>query len=158
MKTTITDKTILLSKKGIKELKKTIIQLEHDKQYTLKCIRELDKTLDRDDHLSRIEKLSNLESIESELADKQLILANAKLLPTKRTRMQVVIGSVVELIDKHGHLFRFTIVDSVEANPSDGRISTLSPLGRSLIGRTVRDIIEWGNGTKVNRFQLVNIT
>lgn len=157
MKTTITDKTILLSKKGVKELKKTIIQLEHDKQRTLKCIRELDKTLDRDDHLSRIEKLSNLESVESELADKQLILANAKLLPTKRTCMQVVIGSVVDLIDKHGHLFRFTIVDSVEANPSDGRISTLSPLGRSLIGRTVRDIIEWGNGAKTNQFQLVRI-
>jgi len=157
MKTTITDKTILLSKKGIKELKKTIIQLEHDKQRTLKCIRELDKTLDRDDHLSRIEKISNLESIKSELADKQLILANAKLLPTKRTRMQVVIGSVVELIDKHGRLFRFTIVDSIEANPSDGRISTQSPLGRSLIGRTVRDIIEWGNGVKTNQFQLVRI-
>ncbi len=157
MNTTITDKIILLSKKGMKELKKAIIQLEHDKQQTLQSLHELDKTLGRDDHLSRIEKLSNLESIESELVDKKLILSTAKLLPVKRTRLQVAIGSVVDLIDKHGHLFRYTIVDSIEANPSDGRISTLSPLGRSLIGRTVRDIVQWGNGVKINQFQLVHI-
>jgi len=157
MKTTITDKTILLSKKGMKELKKTITQLEHDRQQELKSLRELDKTLDRDDRLSRIERLSNIESVESELNDKKLVLSIAKLLPAKRTRLQVAIGSVVELIDKHGHLFRYKIVDSVEADPSDGRISLLSPLGQSLVGKTVRDIVEWGNGKNINQFQLVRI-
>ncbi|HZJ34608.1 MAG TPA: GreA/GreB family elongation factor [Candidatus Angelobacter sp.] len=157
MKTTITDKTILLSKKGMKELRKTITQLEHDRQQELKSLRELDKTLDRDDRLSRIERLSNIESVESELNDKKLVLSIAKLLPAKRTRLQVAIGSVVELIDKHGHLFRYKIVDSVEADPSDGRISLLSPLGQSLVGKTVRDIVEWGNGKNINQFQLVRI-
>jgi transcription elongation factor GreA len=157
MKTTITDKTILLSKKGMKELKKTIIQLEHDKQKALQELRDLDKTLGHDERLDRIEKLSNLENIESELADKQLIMSTAKLLPTRRMRFQVAIGSVVDLIDKHGHLLRYTIVDSIEADPSAGRISTLSPLGQSLIGRTVKDIIRWGKGKKSNQFQLVRI-
>ena len=157
MKTTITDKTILLSKKGMKELKKTIIQLEHDKQKALQALRELDKTLGHDERLDRIEKLSNLENIESELADKKIIISTAKLLPTRRMRLRVAIGSVVDLIDKHGHLFRYTIVDTIEANPSDGRISILSPLGRSLIGRTVKDIVRWGKGKRSNQFQLVRI-
>lgn len=157
MNTTITEKTILLSKKGMKELKKAIIQLEHDRQKTLQQLRELDKTLGHDERLDRIEKLAILESIETEIDDKKLALANAKLLPSKRTRLQVAIGSVVDLIDKHGHMFRYTIVDSIEANPSDGRISTASPLGQSLIGRTVRDIVEWRNGNYFNRFQLVRI-
>ena len=157
MKTTITDKTILLSKKGMKELKKTIIQLEHDKQKALQALRELDKTLGHDERLDRIEKLSNLENIESELADKKLIISTAKLLPTRRMRLRVAIGSVVDLIDKHGHLFRYTIVDTIEANPSDGRISILSPLGRSLISRTVKDIVRWVKGKRSNQFQLVRI-
>jgi len=157
MNTTITEKTILLSKKGIKELKKAIIQLEHDRQKTLQSLRELDKTLGHDERLARIEKLALLESIEAEINDKRLVLNSAKLLPAKRTRLQVVIGSVVDLIDKHGHLFRYTIVDSIEANPSDGRISTASPLGQSLIGRTVRDIVEWRSGKRFNQFQLVRI-
>lgn len=157
MKTTITDKTILLSKKGMKELKKTIIQLEHDKQKALQALRDTEKSLGRDERLERIEKLSNLENIESELTDKQIILSTAKLLPTRRMRLKVAIGSVVDLIDKHGHLFRYTIVDTIEADPSNGRISTLSPLGQSLIGRTVKDIIKWGKGEKSNQFQLVRI-
>lgn len=157
MNTTITEKTILLSKKGMKELKKAVIQLEHDHQKALQALRDLDKTLGHDERLERIEKLALLESIESELDDKKLIQSNAQLLPTKRTRLQVAIGSVVDLIDKHGHLFRYTIVDSIEANPSDGRISTASPLGQSLIGRTVRDIVEWRSGSHFNQFQLVRI-
>jgi len=157
MNTTITEKTILLSKKGMKELKKAVIQLEHDRQKTLQQLRELDKTLGHDERLERIEKLAALESIETELDDKKLVLTSAKLLPAKRTRLQVAIGSVVDLIDKHGHLFRYTIVDSIEANPSDGRISTASPLGQSLIGRTVRDIVEWRSGKRFNQFQLVRI-
>jgi transcription elongation factor GreA len=157
MNTTITNKTILLSKKGMKEFKKAIIQLEHDRRKALQSLHELDKTLGRDERLSRIEKMAILEGIEAELDDKKLVLASAKLMPTKRTRLQVAIGSVVDLIDKHGHLFRYTIVDSIETNPSDGRISTQSPLGQSLIGRTVKDIISWKNGKYFNQFQLVRI-
>lgn len=157
MKTTITDKTILLSKKGIKELKKSVFQLERDRQKALQALRELDKTLGRDEYLDRIEKISYLENIESELADKKFIMSNAKLLPSRRERLQVAIGSVVDLIDKHGHPFRYTIVESVEANPSDGRISSLSPLGKSLLGRTVKDVIKWGKGNKTNYLRLVRI-
>ncbi len=158
MNTTITEKITLLSKKGMKELKKAIHQLEHDRKKAIQSLRELDKSLGHDERLDRVEKLASLESIESELDDKKMILSSSKLIPNKRTRLQVAIGSVVDLIDKHGHLFRYTIVDSIEANPSDGRISTASPLGRNLIGRTVKDIIMWGNGKRYNQYQLIRIS
>lgn len=158
MNTTISDRTIFLSKKGIKELKKTIIQLEHDRQKSLQSLRELDKTNGRDERLERIDQLTNLESIEAELDDKNLILANAKIIPAKRTRLQVAIGSVVELIDSRGKQLRFTIVDSVEADPSNGRISTLSPIGQSLIGKTVKDVVKWTNGKRTNCFKLIRIS
>jgi len=159
MNTTISkDKITLLSKKGLKELKKSIIQLESDKQKVLQNLRDLDKTLGREERLSRIEMLAELDIIESKLDDNNLILSTSKLLPTKRTHLQVVMGSVVDLIDKHGHFFRFKIVSSVEADPSDGRISTLSPLGQNLIGKTVKDTVKWGNGNRSNCYQLVRIT
>jgi transcription elongation GreA/GreB family factor len=158
MNTTIKDTPILLSKKGMKELKKSIARLEHDHQSALKDLRELDKTSGRDERLTRIEKLSQLEVIESELVDKKMALSSAKLLPTKRARLQVAIGSVVDIIDQQGRLFRYTIVDTFEANPSDGRISILSPLGMNLVGKTVQDIVEWTNGVRTNTFQLVRIS
>ena len=159
MNTTISkDKITLLSKKGMKELKKNIIQLENDKQNVLQSLRELDKTMGRDERLSRIEALADLDIIESKLDDKKMILSTSKLLPTKRTHFQVAIGSVVDLIDRRGHFFRFKIVNSVEADPSDGRISTLSPLGQNLLGKTVKDTVRWGSGNTTNYYQLVRIT
>jgi transcription elongation factor GreA len=152
------DKITLLSKKGMKELKKAISQLEHNHQRALNDLRELDKTLGHDERLARLDKLSELENIESELEDKKSLLQRSKLIPAKRSHIQVVIGSVVDLIDKHGHFLRFKIVNSVEANPSDGRISTLSPLGKSLLGRNVQDVVEVGRGSKYNHFRLVRIT
>lgn len=151
-------KTILLSKKGMKELRKDIAQLEHDRQAICRSLREGDKTTGHDDRFERNERLLRLEAIEAELTEKQQILTKAKLIPSKRARMKVAVGSVVDLIDQQGKLISYTLVESIEANPSDGRISTQSPLGSSLIGKTVKDIVEWGNGKKQTSLQLVKIT
>lgn len=159
MNTTITTEkqTILLSKKGMKELRKSISQLEHDRSALIIGLHDLDRTTSHDDRLERIERLAQLESVEASLAEKHHVLVNAKLLPTRRARMKVAIGSVVDLIDQKGQLVRYTIVDTIEANPSDGRISVLSPLGSHLLGKTVKDIIQWGSGVKTHSFQLVSI-
>lgn len=154
---TLNDKVLLLSKRGMKELKKAIANLESDLKRSRQELRELDKTTGHDERFERIEKLAQLENIEAELNEKKLTLSSAKLLPTKRARLQVAIGSVVDLIDQQGRLVRYTIVDSLEANPSDGRISIASPLGKSLIGKTVRDVVEWSAGMRANRLQLVRI-
>lgn len=153
-----TKQTILLSKKGMKELKKTVTQLEHDRMTIILGLRESDKTFGHDDRFERIERLARLEAIEAELFEKRYTLSQAKLIPSRRTRMKVAVGSVVDLIDQQGQLFRYTLVESIEANPSDGRISTKSPLGSSLVGKTVKDVIEWGNGTARGTMKLVRIT
>lgn len=151
-------KTVLLSKKGMKELRKSIVQLEHDLQAIRRSLRESDKGLNHDDRFARSERLLRLETVQAELIDKQHTLTHAKLIPSRRTRMKVAIGSVVDLIDQQGRLISYTIVDSIEANPSDGRISAVSPLGSTLLGKTVKDIVEWGNGIQRNSFKLVKIT
>jgi len=150
-------KAILLSKKGAKELRKSISQLEHDRLAILRSIRESDKSSGHDDRFERNERLLRLEAIDAELSEKRHILSNAKLISSKRTRVKVAIGSVVNLIDQQGRLFQYTLVESFEANPSEGRISALSPLGSSLIGKTAHDIVEWGNGINRSRLRLINI-
>lgn len=156
MNTTITTKqqSILLSKKGIKELKRSIITLEHDRSTLIRGLHELDRSSSHDDRLERIERLARLEAVEAELYEKRRMLSHAQLIPTRRARMKVALGSVVDLIDQQGHLFRYTLVDTVEANPSDGRISIISPLGSSLVGKTAHDTIQWRGGQS---FQLISI-
>jgi transcription elongation factor GreA len=154
---TTNESTLLLSKKGMKDLKKKIVHLEHDRTRAIAALRELDKTTGHDERLERIEKLAQLEAVEQDLADKSSRLLHARLLPTKRARLNVAIGSVVDLIDQQGRLFRYTLVDSFEANPSEGLISIKSPLGQSLIDKTVQDIVSWTTGLGAKQLQLVRI-
>ena len=154
---TLESKTILLSKKGMKELKKAVSKLERMQKQVIADLRELDKTDGHDQRLARVEKLAELENIETQLADKQLYLSKAKIFPRKRDALKVAIGSVVELIDTSGRVIRYQLVDSIEANPSDGRISASSPLGQTLIGRTIKDTISWGSKLGSSQLTLVRI-
>ncbi len=153
-----TKKPILLSKKGMKELKKSVSKLERRQRQIISELRELDKTDGHDQRLARIEKLAELETVESQLADKQLYLSNAQLFPRKRDAIRVAIGSVVELIDKNGRVIQYQLVDSIEANPSDGRISASSPLGQTLLGRTIKETINWGSKFGSMQLTLVRIS
>jgi transcription elongation factor GreA len=149
---------VLLSKKGMKELKKSISRLERDRHTVIKTLHEIEKTDGREERLERSERLALLEAMEDELATKKRTLESAKLFPRKRDALKVAIGSVVDLLDTKGHIIRYTIVDSIEANPSDGRISIKSPLGQNLLNKQIKDMVEWSVGSRTNRLQLISIT
>jgi transcription elongation factor GreA len=151
------NKTIYLSKKGMKELKKEIARLGRENHEALTRLREIDRTDGRDERFARVEQIAAIEVIDSELADKKLALAQAKLFPRKRDALKVAIGSVVDLLDTSGRIVRYRLVESIEANPSDGRISIKSPLGKNLLGKQIQDIVEWSTELRTNRLQLVGI-
>lgn len=151
------ENTIYLSKKGLKELKKRVSKLQRERQSTILHLREADKTSTRDNRLERIDQLENLDIIEAELAEKEHYIEHAKLYPRKRDALRVAAGSIVDLIDIQGRIIRYQIVDSIEADPSDGRISTSSPLGQSLLGRKLQETITWGRAGRHNKLQLVGI-
>ncbi len=152
-----TTRMIFLSKRGMKELKKQIENLESDRKDTLANLREIDKTESHDERLARVEKLASLEIIDKELALKKESLQIAKPLPRKRDALKVALGSIVELLDTNGRIIKYTLVDSLEANPSDGRISIKSPLGQNLVGKQIRDVVEWTAGIGQKRLELVAI-
>ena len=153
-----TSETVYLSKKCIKELKKQIASLERSLHHAQHELRELDKTDSREDRFERIEAQSRVELLAVELQEKQLQLSRAKQLPRKRDALRVALGSVVDLTDTNGRVFRYTLLDSLEANPSDGRISINSPLGQSLVGRSIKETVEWTAGLRNKSLQLVRIS
>jgi transcription elongation GreA/GreB family factor len=153
-----TTTTVYLSKQGMKDLRKQVAQLERELTRATQELRELDKSDKREERMTLIEKLAVLETIETSLLEKKQILSEAKQLPRKRDALKVALGSVVDLVDQQGRLIRYTIVDSIEANPSDGRLSIMSPLGQSLIGKTAQQTIEWTTKhLKTNQLQLIRI-
>lgn len=150
--------TTFLSKKGFKELHKEIQQLDNESKAITKELRELGRAKSRDDKLRRSELLSMMEMTDAKLDAKRTALKTAKPLPRKRDRLRVAIGSVVDLMDQQGRLFRYTLVHSLEANPSDGRISVDSPLGKMLLNREKSESVQWGLGTRSRELRLINIS
>lgn len=148
---------IYLSKKGMQELKKQIKRLEHSLSEAQLALRELDKSKGREDRLERTETLAQIETLMAELEEKKQTLNSAKLLPRRRDALKVMLGSVVELIDDQGRKFRYMLVDSIEADPSAGRISIKSPLGKSLVGKQIHDIVQWTAGFGTSQLKLVGI-
>lgn len=149
--------TTYLSKKGFKELHKQINELEIREKALLAELRDIGRAKSRDDKLRRSDIIMNLENVHGKLSEKRTALKTAKPLPRKRDRLRIAIGSVVDLIDQQGQLFRYTLVDSLEADPSDGRISVDSPLGQSLLNRHATETISLGLGRTTRRLQVVGV-
>lgn len=148
---------IYLSKKGLHELRRQIKRLEHDLSSAQNDLRNLEKSKGHEERLERAEKLTIIETIEAELSEKKFTLSRAQLLPRRRDTLKVMLGSVVELIDAQGRKFRYMLVDSVEADPSAGRISIKSPLGQTLLGKQLQDVVQWTAGLSTNQLRLVAI-
>ena len=78
----------------------------------------------------------DLSILESRLAEYEEILKNAELikLPPKEKRKEVHLGARVIIGVDNGRVDEFEIVGTLEANPSVGKISNESPVGKALLG------------------------
>ena len=54
----------------------------------------------------------------------------------------VEVGNTIAVKDQDGQFIKYTIVGSTEADPSQGRISNVSPIGGSLLGKWIGEIAE----------------
>ncbi|HYM49007.1 MAG TPA: transcription elongation factor GreA [Candidatus Limnocylindrales bacterium] len=66
------------------------------------------------------------------------MIRNASIIEGQHAKGVVEVGSTVKVHDEYGDE-SFTIVGSAEAEPTKGRISMESPVGKALLGRRVGD-------------------
>lgn len=147
---------IYLSKQGFKELKKKIVKLEHEQKMLEMELRDGDV---KEDLLRQNDIFARIDAIRSEINEKNFQIHNSKILPkSRKISSKVSIGSFVELFDRAtGRIMKFRIVESLEANPLIGKISAESPLGKSVLGRTVNEIISWTANSRSMNMTLVAI-
>lgn len=83
---------------------------------------------------------------ESRILEIQDILKNAKIIRAGK-RSKIDLGVTCEL-DFGGRKVTYTVVGPTEANPSEGKISNESPIGKALLGRKAGEDFDF-NGRKV---------
>lgn len=94
---------------------------------------------------------ARLEHIKNVLKGAALVKEGAK------SAGRVQIGAYAEL-SRGGQPLKYQIVDTEEANPSQGKISSASPLGKSLLGKKVGEEVkvEAPRGTMV--YKIISIS
>lgn len=124
-----------LTKQGLEKIKKECKDLK--KIRLTKTKGESPQILHSEDlnpeYLSFREDVSFLET---RIVELEHILKNVKLIkmPSSKNRNLVSLGAIVTLQEKDGQINEFMIVGTLEANPSEGKISSDSPVGKTLLG------------------------
>ncbi len=133
------EKKFYLTKEGLERIKKEYADLKSLKFSKTKG--EIPKIWHSEDlnpeYLSFQEDLSFLEV---RLAELENIFKNAELiqLPSKEKQNIINLGAQV-IVEVDGQRDEFTLVGSLEANPSLGKISNESPVGQALLGHRIGD-------------------
>jgi transcription elongation factor GreA len=71
---------------------------------------------------------------------------------------KIVFGSTVTIIDlDNDQEIKYKIVGEDEANIDEGLISYKAPLSRSLISKSIDDLVELSIGDETQSFQIINI-
>lgn len=132
-------KKFYLTKKGLEDLEKEYKVLKNLRFAKTKG--EVPKIWESEDlnpeYLSFQEDLSFLET---RIAELENILKNVELIktPSKKKRDVIGLGATV-VVEVDGDKDEFRVVGTLEANPSLGKISNESPVGRALLGHKVGD-------------------
>ncbi|MEX2144785.1 MAG: transcription elongation factor GreA [Candidatus Spechtbacterales bacterium] len=131
-----------ITKKGLEQLKEELDKLKTEKTWEIAAwLREASSQgdmLENAEYFAAKEAQTALEERIEELEER---IRTASVI--KRRKKGVVdIGANIEFINKSSKKTTIMLVGSPETEAGEGKISTLSPLGRALIGKKVGDYVE----------------
>lgn len=99
-----------------------------------------------------------LAHIEARITELEHLLATAQVIDLDQAPTdEVSLGSLVHLTTKDGCAYHYTIVGSYEADPSAGRISNESPVGKALLRRKAGDQVLVATPGGVKEYTILSI-
>ncbi len=133
-------KEFQLTKQGVAELKAELAELKVKLVEVIDNIRTARDQGDLKENAEYHAAKEDQERLDSRMAEVTHILANAEIVKRSSTS-SVGIGNSVSV--KLGRkTVTYHIVDSIEANPAESKISDESPIGKALLGKKVGDSAE----------------
>jgi transcription elongation factor GreA len=130
-------KQIELTKEGFQELKVELDRLVNEEMP--KVVKRISIARDKGDLSENTEYQNAKEDqgiINSRISEIENVLEKAKVVEKTRSKTTVGIGSkvTVHLKSKPKNKIEFNIVGEYESDPDEGKISSVSPIGKALIG------------------------
>src|SRR5438105_8617893 len=94
--------------------------------------------------------------LEGRIHELEELVAKAKLIETGHSSI-VALGSIIHLRTGEGREYRYRLVGAFEAEPSAGRISNESPVGKAMLGHRIGDLVIVSTPGGVKEYTILSI-
>jgi len=147
-----------LTKQKIQELKEELQYLETEKSPNLSDELKKQRNEIQDEFDSNLtELLEEKDQIQKRIIEIQIIIDNCEEIDENAKAKIVEIGTKVK-VEIDGNLLEYRIVEAIEANPMDNKISADSPIGKALIGKMAGDVFLAKIGSSDKEFKIEDIS
>ncbi len=138
-------KDVIITQEGLEKLKEELSFLQTEKRREVaERIKEAREFGDISENSEYDDAKNEQAMIEQRIAQVEERLRSATIIAAEDIgTSRVTVGNAVHVTDEgSGKAQVFIIVGSAEAQPSEGRLSNESPVGRALLGRRPDDVVE----------------
>ena len=136
------DKKFILTRQGLTSLKGEYDELTKTKRTQIikriQIAREFGDLAENSEYDAAKEEQSLLETRIAQLED---VLKRTQIIEPVKKADFVVIGSTI-VVEIEGEKDEFTIVGTIEADPSKKKISNESPVGTAMLGAKLGEVVE----------------
>lgn len=151
-------KKSFLTPEGLVKIKKELDELINTRrpkvQQRIQRAREFGDISENSEYDAALEEQAFIEGKTSDLEE---VLRSAELIDTRQKKADfVVIGSTIR-VEINDEIHNFTIVGSMEADPAKGMISNESPVGKTLLGAKVGEVIEITVGPVKSKLRVLEV-
>ena len=156
----MTNRPTILTPEGVTKLEQELYQLKTvSRREVASRIKQARAFGDLSENSEYDEAKNEQAFIEGRIVNLENKLRNAHVIDEDDISTDVVsVGSTVKLLDvEFDDTFEYTIVGSAEADPSKNKISNESPVGSSLIGKSIDDEVEIAVPDGVVTFKVLEI-
>lgn len=96
--------------------------------------------------------------VEGRILALENILRNATVIERPEQPGVVELGDSILIQNQDGKIEQYTIVGSAEADPLNGRISEVSPVGKALLGKKTGDTVEVSTPAGLLKLQILEVS
>ncbi|HSX44551.1 MAG TPA: transcription elongation factor GreA [Candidatus Saccharimonadales bacterium] len=145
-----------LTKEGIAELKAEMTELVAQRGPVAQRIKDAREFGDLAENAEYSTARQEQEKLEGRIAEIEHILQNVTIIIKPKGDSKVQLGSTVKL-KSNGTTKEFQVVGTVEADPLNGKISDVSPIGKALMGKKLGEKVEIKTPVETATFKIAQI-
>lgn len=156
----MTEKEVILTAEGFKKLSEEIEYLATIKREEIsERIKDAREFGDISENSEYNEAKNEQAKLEMRIINLEQKLRNARVITGKEITTDTVgIGSLVTLKDlKQGDSFKYVVVGSAEADPSNNRLSNESPVGKAIMGKKAGETVKVATPRGGMKYKIVSI-